>query len=152
MSRAILLGWIVFLALVSCSPVRYNYFFDRQSKAAPQVVLVDLPMEASSYESVRPSEPALEASANVRTSHSSPMAPSIRHTQKRVVAGTPTGVGNLLPAERKNDHIDKDLMRSVIFVAAGIFALLVGSTIFWVLGSLSVVIGIIFGIKWLVRQ
>ena len=56
-----------------------------------------------------------------------------------------------MPPKSEKGHMDNDLKRSIIFVTAGLFALFIGGTVFWVLGSLSVAIGIIFGIKWAVR-
>lgn len=48
--------------------------------------------------------------------------------------------------------MDADLQRSIIFGASGIVALVIGGQVFWVLGSLSLLIGLIFGIKWLLRK
>lgn len=45
-----------------------------------------------------------------------------------------------------------DAKRSVIFLAGGLVALLIGGQVFYVAGSLSLLIGFIFGIKWLLRK
>ena len=45
-----------------------------------------------------------------------------------------------------------DAKRSVIFLVGGLIALLIGGQVFYVAGSLSLLIGFIFGIKWLLRK
>jgi hypothetical protein len=44
------------------------------------------------------------------------------------------------------------LRRSIIFTAGGLVGLLIGGSVFWVVGSLSLMIGLIFFIKWLLRK
>ena len=155
MSRCTLSCGLIFLGFVSCSPVRYHYFFDRPGKAVTKTTLSDLPANTSLDESVVLSETSLEASTAVSITNSPGIISSIRQTHK------PNGAANLTPKQKvqtpmppksEKGHMDNDLKRSIIFVTAGLFALFIGGTVFWVLGSLSVAIGIIFGIKWVVRQ
>ncbi len=47
---------------------------------------------------------------------------------------------------------DPDLRRAAIFGAGGLVALVIGGNLFWVVGSLSLLIGLIFAIKWLLRK
>jgi hypothetical protein len=47
---------------------------------------------------------------------------------------------------------DPELRRSAIFTAAGVVALIIGGNVFWVVGSLCLMIGLIFAIKWLLRK
>lgn len=47
---------------------------------------------------------------------------------------------------------DPDLRRAAIFGVAGLVALIIGGNLFWVVGSLSLLIGLIFSIKWLLRK
>jgi hypothetical protein len=49
-------------------------------------------------------------------------------------------------------HLDGDLQRAIIFAAFGVVALLVGGNFFVVTGSLSLLIGLIFGIRWFIRR
>ena len=48
--------------------------------------------------------------------------------------------------------MDKDLKRAILFGAVGLVALIIGGNAFQVIGGLSLLIGLVFLIKWLVRQ
>ena len=50
--------------------------------------------------------------------------------------------------------IEKDLKLAAIFGAVGIVGLILGSvsTAFWVIGGIALLIGVVFFVKWLIRQ
>jgi len=56
------------------------------------------------------------------------------------------------PKPAKPIRFEKDLKRSVFFVAGGVILLILGSDILVVLGSLCLLIGAIFGIKWFLNR
>jgi hypothetical protein len=48
--------------------------------------------------------------------------------------------------------LDKDLKLAAIFGAVGIVALLIGGDVFWVIGGIALLIGVVFFVMWLARQ
>lgn len=64
--------------------------------------------------------------------------------------------------EKKNLHIestqavqkgmDNDLKLAAIFGAVGIVALIISGEVFYILGGIALIIGVVFFVKWLVRQ
>ncbi|MBK7651052.1 MAG: hypothetical protein IPJ20_10340 [Flammeovirgaceae bacterium] len=48
--------------------------------------------------------------------------------------------------------MDKDLMLATIFGAVGIVALIIGGDVFYIIGGIAMIIGVVFFVKWIVRQ
>ena len=50
--------------------------------------------------------------------------------------------------------LDKDLKLGIIFGAVGVVGLILGgaSSAFWIIGAIALIIGVVFFVKWLVRQ
>ena len=48
--------------------------------------------------------------------------------------------------------MDHDLKLAAIFGAVGLVALLIGGDVFWVLGGIALIIGVVFFVMWLSRQ
>jgi uncharacterized membrane protein len=48
--------------------------------------------------------------------------------------------------------MDNDLKMAAIFGAVGIVAMFIGTDVFWIIGGIALIIGVVFFIKWLVRQ
>ncbi len=48
--------------------------------------------------------------------------------------------------------MDNDLKLATIFGAVGIVALIIGGDVFWIIGGIAMIIGVVFLVKWLVRQ
>jgi len=48
--------------------------------------------------------------------------------------------------------MDNDLKLASIFGAVGIVALIIGGEVFWIIGGIALIIGVVFFVKWLVRQ
>jgi hypothetical protein len=48
--------------------------------------------------------------------------------------------------------MDNDLKLAAIFGAVGIVALIIGGDVFWIIGGIALIIGVVFFVKWLVRQ
>lgn len=53
---------------------------------------------------------------------------------------------------QETNAMDKDLMLASIFGAVGVVALIIGGDVFWVIGGISMLIGVVFFVKWIVRQ
>lgn len=48
--------------------------------------------------------------------------------------------------------MDNDLKLAAIFGAVGIVAMIIGSEVFYIIGGIALIIGVVFFVKWLVRQ
>jgi hypothetical protein len=48
--------------------------------------------------------------------------------------------------------LDRDLKLAAIFGAVGIVALIIGGEVFWIIGGIAMIIGVVFFVKWLIRQ
>ncbi len=53
---------------------------------------------------------------------------------------------------KRQKALDKDLKLAAIFGAVGIVALLIGGDVFWVIGGIALLIGVVFFVMWLARQ
>jgi ribosomal protein S20 len=49
-------------------------------------------------------------------------------------------------------RMDHDLKLAAIFGAVGIVSLLIGGDVFWVIGGIALIIGVVFFVMWLTRQ
>lgn len=48
--------------------------------------------------------------------------------------------------------MDNDLKLAAIFGAVGIVAMFIGGDVFWIIGGIALIVGVVFFVKWLVRQ
>jgi predicted deacylase len=48
--------------------------------------------------------------------------------------------------------MDQDLKMAAIFGAVGIVALIIGGDVFWIIGGIALIIGVVFFVLWLSRQ
>lgn len=48
--------------------------------------------------------------------------------------------------------IDRDLKLAAIFGAVGLVALIISGQVFWIIGGIALIIGVVFFVKWLIRQ
>jgi hypothetical protein len=48
--------------------------------------------------------------------------------------------------------MDNDLKLASIFGAVGIVAMFIGGEVFWIIGGIALIIGVVFFVKWLIRQ
>ena len=55
-------------------------------------------------------------------------------------------------AAKKSNAMDNDLKLAAIFGAVGLVALIISGDVFYILGGIALIIGVVFFVKWLVRQ
>lgn len=60
--------------------------------------------------------------------------------------------GNDVKAAEATKMMDNDLKMAAIFGAVGLVALLIGGDVFWIIGGISLIIGVVFFVLWLSRQ
>lgn len=51
-----------------------------------------------------------------------------------------------------NAAMDNDLKLAAIFGAVGIVAMFIGGDVFYIIGGIALIVGVVFFVKWLVRQ
>lgn len=70
-------------------------------------------------------------------------------------------IKSYIKAKRAGDEVkaaeaamamDKDLKMAAIFGAVGVVALIIGGDVFWVIGGIAMIIGVVFFVLWLSRQ
>ncbi len=149
--------WFGLVVLSSCSASRYTYYFDHQVSnrrterlstshdAIPPPVLVKFTASTARGLETPPQSTLAKGSVQRQTDWREPQ-------HRSMLAKDEIAKLSLPPATSKPKGMDRDLRRSIIFVAAGIVFLLIGTQAFWVLGTLSVLLGLIFGIKWILRR
>ncbi|MEQ8423102.1 MAG: hypothetical protein RIA63_00230 [Cyclobacteriaceae bacterium] len=57
-----------------------------------------------------------------------------------------------IKAAKKTNAMDNDLKLAAIFGAVGLVALIISGDVFYIIGGIALIIGVVFFVKWLVRQ
>lgn len=60
--------------------------------------------------------------------------------------------GDEVKAAQAAQAMDHDLKMAAIFGAVGIVALIIGGDVFWIIGGIALIIGVVFFVLWLSRQ
>ncbi len=160
---------LAIVVLASCSAPKYSYYFDhhnynagkKQVEAANEKspISVDPQMMAASTSEVPVvmSESKTELTvAPVERKTYRQMNKSerkiLRHQMKKEIK-------SYIAEKKKNNSIqathagmDNDLKLAIIFGAIGIVLLIIPGTVPLVLGSIALIIGVVFFVKWIIRQ
>lgn len=145
------LSAILFLfSMLSCSAPTYVYDFGQPPAVTSQ----------NRYAAPAPSTPAPEQSQTTMTltasseSHpaSEKQAPRFSHKQARTPEPEVKQAVSEKPNQAKPVRFEGDLKRFTFFVVGGVILLVLGSDTLVVLGSLCLIIGAIFGIKWFLNR
>lgn len=138
---------------LSCSAPRYTYDFGQPAAAAePGPASLWVPGQTPpAGEHTFSAGLSVQVVDPVRSEIAAPAAKAVQpHREPRKLLKNPLAPAQ--PLAVTSEKLDPDLKRSVLFFAGGLVALLIGGDVFVVLGSLSLLIGLIFGIKWLLRE
>jgi hypothetical protein len=160
--------------LVACSTPKYTYNFDYydynsgKKKVTSQETIVAT--EKSGVESVvTVDEKTLVASAKENEIYIAKPAPVIsrEETVARINSLSKEDKKELkkelkkFVKENKKENavkgnatkaLENDVKLAAIFGAAGIVFLIIGETLFWVLGTVALLVGLYFFIRWLIHQ
>ncbi len=145
--------WGCIILLSSCSAPRYTYYFDHQHPAprteskpmTSRIILAPDELFASNDKVLKVTGKQLKTDRSWQTHVPEPRWGSARVARENREV-------SLQPTKSDRSKMEPDLKRSIIFGISGIVALIIGGQVFWVLGSLSLLIGLIFGVKWLLRH
>lgn len=162
----------VLLALVmlqACSSPRYSYYFSHdqyqygQKKNASAPETSPLRLDPTMLEANASTGESLIDIAVVHEQVGSPSTPQVKVSKserKAIHSQLKRELKPILVAEKKHAKematasggMDKDLKLAAIFGVAGFVGLIIGGSVFNVLGGIALLIGLVFLIRWIIRQ
>lgn len=150
----------------ACSAPKMAYKFDyhdynagRKSKDVKEEVASNpgpMPVQTESLLAMEPTKNEPTAIAEGKTYED--MTKNERRELRKEIKELKKEIKNFI---KKNDNpnsveatkaIDRDLKLAAIFGAVGIVALIIGGQVFWIIGGIAMIIGVVFFVKWLIRQ
>jgi uncharacterized membrane protein len=152
--------------LQSCASPKYSYYFDHHTyqtvkSITPQVNTEPLSIDphelVASTETAPAVTPATTPSEKTAGTAVSPEvkkkldAKTFREIKKKVKTTLAAAKKNA-KAAASSGRMDNDLKLAAIFGAVGIVALLIGTQAFNIIGGIALLIGVVFFVKWLLRQ
>lgn len=157
------------VVLASCSTPRYSYYFDHQTYPVRKnqtlvepVSLSDLSTQLTASVSSKPvSFAETQTTAAVPLVRKTALQLSkterkvLRHQLKKEVKNNLVARKELNSTQAvKASGMDQDLKLATIFGAIGIVGLILNSVTiaFGIIGGIALIIGIIFFVKWIIRQ
>jgi len=170
MKRTLL--YLLSLALLAaCSAPKYSYNFDhynynagkKKSAVSNETVMMQGPETIKAEELVASSEavavlPAF-APAEAKTEVRKTYAQMNKSERKEVRKQLKSAIKDYVKEKKDNvkavqsaKRMDNDLKLAAIFGAVGIVALIIGGDVFWIIGGIALLIGVVFFVKWLIRQ
>jgi hypothetical protein len=170
MKRTLLfLAAVAFLA--SCSTPKYSYNFDHYNYNAGKKKAVASELSANDgLQAIQPE--MLTASTRTEISSTSMATPSVEKstpskktysqltkTERTEIKNSVKEIKKAIKAEKKGvkatdstKKIDHDLKLAAIFGAVGIVALIISGQVFYIIGGIALIIGVVFFVKWLIKQ
>ena len=182
MKKRNLLYLLGLLVMASCSAPKQAYYFDhydynagKKKKETENLVVAE--PQAPVIETVAESAPlAVDNNTMVASAKEEPVA-----IVENVVAAEPAKsykdmtkaekqafrkdaknlIKTYIKAKKDGDEVkaaeaakamDKDLRLAAIFGAVGIVSLIIGGDVFYVIGAIALIIGVVFFVMWLTRQ
>ena len=161
---------LAIVVLASCSTPKYSYFFEhrdynagKKKASSQELVKVTSPLavDAQSLEASITNEPTIlpvtasEGTPTVSKTYaqmnkSERMA--VRHYLKKEIKSYVKGKKKSVGVSQAKGGIDHDLKLAAIFGAVGIVGLIIGGDVFYIIGAIALLIGVVFFVKWLIRQ
>lgn len=170
----------ILIICASCTSQKYVYHFDhhnysagkakQQPTTAGETVLeeIDLTLDDASLiasadnrkpvivpeaaaEKIAPSkEEALRSYKEMSKAERKEFRKEAKTLMKNYVKAVKSGdEGKIAEASKA---MDQDLKMAAIFGAVGLVALIIGGDVFWVIGGIALLIGVVFFVLWLSRQ
>jgi len=154
------------IGLSACSTPKYTYFFDRHSyKANKQEPLLAsenvLSMSPETLEASAAEQPVIIEAPVVTRGETGKKYLQLSKSERRVVRHqlrtelktyfTPKKKG-AVESTKATQSMDKDLKLAIIFGAVGVVGLLIPNDVFVIIGGIALLIGVVFFVKWIIRQ
>lgn len=173
-----LLFLLALVTLASCSSPKYTYHFDKydysngKSKNAAKSE-VDGVLRSAEVAPITASEQTLLASAadevtylpteQVLLSDNTDRKFTVltKEEKREIRKEAVKSIKEYVKAVKAGDNdkanemakgMDSDLRWAAIFGAAGIVSLIIGGDVFYIIGAVALIVGVVFFIKWLTRQ
>ncbi len=163
---------LAIVVLASCSAPKYAYYFDHQDynagkkrtqaqvsvKSEVSPLAVD-PQELVASNSEAPVTTPAVAAEPVAVKKVTYM--QMTKTEKKAFRKElGKQIKSYVAAKKKMNSIeakqagnmDHDLKLAIIFGAVGIVGLIIGGDVFWIIGGIAMLIGVVFFVKWIIRQ
>jgi hypothetical protein len=172
--RQYLLLLVAGTILFSCSTPKYTYYFDHQDYNAGKKQLVkdlaendgaikeEIPIQLDPETLVASTEKSAGIFTEANTNEPNKSYKEMSKAEKKEFRKeAKTLVKTYIKAKKSGDEIkaaeaaaamDHDLKLAAIFGAVGIVALIIGGDVFWVIGGIALIIGVVFFVLWLSRQ
>lgn len=166
--------------MASCSTPKHAYYFDKHdynagkkqaktNSVSTEVVDLDSPKETSfkvdpemltastSKEVIAINEAKAEETKETAKSYKEMSKAERKEFRKEAKSLMKTYIkatksGDKEKAAEAAAAMDHDLKLAAIFGAVGIVALIIGGDVFWIIGGIAMIIGVVFFVMWLVRQ
>lgn len=158
--------------MAACSGPKYTYYFDRYDYNAGKKKAGVAKEMVASQETPRVNPGELTASLTQEpvivenTGVAKEITVPVKKTYVQMTKTERKALRNYIKSEIKakvekkevvqhaaaTQGMDKDLKLAAVFGAVGIVALIIGGDVFWIIGGIAMLIGVIFFVKWLVRQ
>lgn len=161
---------LAIVVLASCSAPKYAYYFDHHNYHAGKKQNVTVQERASiavdpqtlvastSNEPIITVEKAGKSSVNPGEVKKTYLQMN-KSERKAVRHQIKSDIKTYVASKKKTDStqathagMDNDLKLAIIFGAIGIVAFLIGGNVFQVIGAIAMIIGVVFFVKWIVRQ
>jgi hypothetical protein len=139
----------------------YNYNAGKKSKSvvAEENVVMESPQPIKAEELVASTERVIMTTVPVaeeKTTEASTADAQITKSQKKelkaAVKDYVKKVKNNSKSVQVTQALDRELKLAAIFGAIGIVGIIIGGDIFFIIGGIALIIGVVFLVKWLLRQ
>ncbi len=162
---------LALVVLASCSAPKYAYYFDHQNnyagkkQAQTQVAVTSevSPLAVDPQELVASTADAPVVATEVA---SEPVAVKkvtymqmTKAEKKAFRKELGKQIKSYVAAKKKMNSVqatkagmDHDLKLAIIFGAVGLVGLIIGGDVFWIIGGIAMLIGVVFFVKWIIRQ
>ena len=159
---------LAIIVLASCSTPKYTYYFDHQNSRAgktaaqPEKEMKVLPIDPQMLsattsegpvtfaETTKPVTPEKKTYAQMNKTERSALRKYLKKEVKDFV--TVQKKLNSVESAKATQGMDHDLKLAVIFGAVGVAGLIIGGDVFTIIGGLALLIGVVFFVKWIIRQ
>jgi hypothetical protein len=161
-----LLSLLALALLAACSAPKYTYNFDhynynsgkKKTAVEKEVALAKGPETIKVEEIVATVEktPFVIPNKEIKTEVRKTYVQMTKTERKALRTHLKSEIKNTIKAKKEikqaNAIGDRDLKLAAIFGAVGIVGLIIGGDIFYIIGAIALIIGVVFFVKWLIRQ
>ena len=179
--RKYLLAILAVVFMAACSTPKYTYYFDhydynagkkkkvehqedvQQAEVISDLMIKEpLKLDEAALVTSNDGRPVLTAEGKAKVEEAAKAYREMSKAEKREFRKEAKQlIKTYIKAKRAGDDVkaaeaakamDHDLKLAAIFGAVGIVALLIGGDVFWILGGIALIIGVVFFVMWLSRQ